>query len=481
MQITDAQLLKQLRKSTHQLRAESSKPEHQALLGSMDVVINELLSRSAKDFYLQFYARGRALLAEAEPRAGEIPATLDPELSSDAIGARTVAIMQDIDRLVDALGATRDPKQQGWLKRVTDWEVSLFAHRLERYPASDEQPDAIIDENRLQAYLRAKRPDWTGLEISHFHRIAGGFSKETILFDTVDQVNGKQSLCVRAEQPIHMLDFDGFNLRNEFHVVRTAWEHGIPVPEPLWVEGDTSPLGTSFIISRKAPGKNFGTAKGAEGQLKAKTVKDIARVMAEMHNIPLTRGQPWIEESHFQKWLDAGETVRDNTLFRIQEWRSQGEAARNFPSPCITRALNWLTANVPDCHEPPVFLHGDFGPHNVMLRDGLVSAVLDWEVSTPGDPACDVAWFLNSTQGSVDRQQFLDTYRSFGGKALTEYRLRYFDVFVCMAVPVTCHAALRKVQDNDAANIALAFLALQFMHEYPSRLEAAIARAEEVK
>ena len=147
----------------------------------------------------------------------------------------------------------------------------------------------------------------------------------------------------------------------------------------------------------------------------------------------------------------------------------------------IARALNWLAANVPDHEDAPVFLHGDFGPHNLLLDGDHVSAALDWEISTPGDPAYDVCWFLNCAGAAVDRQQFLDAYRDAGGKKVTEYQLRYYDVFPCMFMPLTCNAALKLLEDNDAANINLAYYGLQFMHEYPSRLDAAIARAEAVK
>ena len=156
----------------------------------------------------------------------------------------------------------------------------------------------------------------------------------------------------------------------------------------------------------------------------------------------------------------------------------QARAAKVFPSPILARTFKWLEANVPDHEAAPVFLHGDYGPHNILLEGDRVSAVLDWEIATPGDPAQDIAWFLNCTAATADRQEFLEAYREAGGQPLNEYRLRYFDVFRCMLTPLVCNAALRLIEDNDAADIQLAVFGLQFMHEYPSRLDSAIARAE---
>ena len=495
MQPSNGQLLKQLRKTTSQLLQQAATPEHQALLGAMDVVINELLLRNDTTFFLGYYHDGRRLLQEGVTLLGEkgnalrtefnsLPDTLGSTESMKSIGAQSLKLTAALVKLVNLIGHTTDATSQALLKSITAWELSLLAHRLNRAAANQgegEDQSVTITRENLQEYLRRKKPEWKNLEITHFHQVAGGFSKITILIDTVDAVNGKQSLAIRAEQPIYMLDLDGSNIANEYPLVKKAFESGIPVAEPLWLETDTSQLNTRFIVSRKAKGSNFGDARGGEGKLSLAVVKDLARVMANTHNIPLNRNEAWINESHFGKWLDYGSTNKLNTLARIAEWRKQFADADLFPSPVIARALNWLAANVPDHEDAPVFLHGDFGPHNLLLDGDHVSAALDWEISTPGDPAYDVCWFLNCAGAAVDRQQFLDAYRDAGGKKVTEYQLRYYDVFPCMFMPLTCNAALKLLEDNDAANINLAYYGLQFMHEYPSRLDAAIARAEAVK
>lgn len=49
---------------------------------------------------------------------------------------------------------------------------------------------------------------------------------------------------------------------------------------------------------------------------------------------------------------------------------------------------------VPPWHGPPVWLHGDLHPANILVFDGQVSGVIDFGDITAGDPACDlsVAW-----------------------------------------------------------------------------------------
>ncbi|MET0165969.1 MAG: hypothetical protein ABW318_13330, partial [Vicinamibacterales bacterium] len=281
MQPSNHQLLKQLRKSTHQLAEEAARPEHKALLEAMDVVLNELLLRCDRDFFVDYYDRGRRLLMEGLELLGDqagslradtvsLAVSLDPRFGTDTIGAQSVRLSDLLTQLIRMIGTRGEVRSEALLRRITAWELSLLAHRLKRIPVDHAQLNSLsvtITRESLETYLRRKKPEWKDLEVTHFQRIAGGFSKCTLLFDTLDTVNGSQSFAIRAEQPIHIMDLDGSDVSNEFWVVRKAFESGIPVAEPLWLETDRQFLNTRFIVSRKAVGRNFGTAKGGESRL----------------------------------------------------------------------------------------------------------------------------------------------------------------------------------------------------------------------
>ncbi|KAJ57380.1 hypothetical protein ACMU_02435 [Actibacterium mucosum KCTC 23349] len=66
--------------------------------------------------------------------------------------------------------------------------------------------------------------------------------------------------------------------------------------------------------------------------------------------------------------------------------------------------------SAPCWDHPPVWIHGDLQPGNLLIRDGRLVAVIDWGLSAVGDPAADltVAWSLLDGEG---RAAFLDTLR----------------------------------------------------------------------
>jgi aminoglycoside phosphotransferase (APT) family kinase protein len=95
----------------------------------------------------------------------------------------------------------------------------------------------------------------------------------------------------------------------------------------------------------------------------------------------------------------------DNYLERqVDRWEGQlqsygklyGYAGRDLPGYGETR--DWLRANVPSDFKAGI-IHGDVGTPNALFADGppaRLTALIDWELSTIGDPLLDLAWFCNA-------------------------------------------------------------------------------------
>jgi aminoglycoside phosphotransferase (APT) family kinase protein len=105
-------------------------------------------------------------------------------------------------------------------------------------------------------------------------------------------------------------------------------------------------------------------------------------------------------------YLDAGLEgfgKPDNYLERqVARWQAQLESYREFPSwpgpegiPGVAKVAKWLDDNRPSAFEPGI-IHGDYHLANVMYRhDGPeLAAIVDWELTTIGDPLLDLGWLM---------------------------------------------------------------------------------------
>jgi aminoglycoside phosphotransferase (APT) family kinase protein len=61
-----------------------------------------------------------------------------------------------------------------------------------------------------------------------------------------------------------------------------------------------------------------------------------------------------------------------------------------------------LLDRAPNSQNPPVIVHGDFRLSNVLVDAGTITAVLDWELCTIGDPMVDLAWLIDDWRSPAD-------------------------------------------------------------------------------
>ena len=484
-------LLRTIRSAVDLLASQSDKPEVQSLLNVIDVCARELALREQPDFYLDYRARGtvlaargRALLDERKIDTGSKLASvsLDPRSHPDVIGGAMTDVTAELERIVHALGPSAGAAVKSYFADVGAWEVSHYAHRTT-------QPEGAVlapydrekfNRERFEAYLKARSPSVPDLKLTEFRVIPGGFSKHTVTFDTEDSVNGRQSFVIRLEPPVKFMELDGMDIRREYPVVCYAYKHGVPVAEPMWIEEDQSLLGMRFFVSRKVPGEVFGTVKETNKPLPDDIMGKLARTIAGIHKVPIDRDDPLIQKSHLAKWLNYP-TLAANTRGFVDYWANQAVINRMGPSPIITRALDWMKANVPPDDELFCLVHGDFGLHNVMIENGEVIAMLDWENSRIGDPAEEFARFFAGTHGKIDQDEFVELYREAGGKVFSPYRLRYFMIYDAISVAIACLCTLTRLDEFDRTNVNWSVFGLQFMHYYADRLEPLIEAAERAR
>ena len=87
--------------------------------------------------------------------------------------------------------------------------------------------------------------------------------------------------------------------------------------------------------------------------------------------------------------------------------------------------------HVPDYDGPTVMVQGDTGPGNFMYADGVVTAVVDWELAHFGDPMDDIAWLsLRTVQDTfTDFPARLAEYEQLSGHRIDDDRVWYYRLF----------------------------------------------------
>ena len=241
-------------------------------------------------------------------------------------------------------------------------------------PSPGTQPD--FDTARLAAYLKDRLPGLAGP--LRLERIGGGQSNPTFFasFDTRD--------LVLRKQPAGDLLPSAHAIDREFRVMTALRPTGVPVPDCLFYETDRSVIGTPFYVMDRLQGRVFPgyDTQGVSPSDRRAMYRAMAETLAKLHAIdPAAVGLS-----------DFG---RPGSYFarQITRWTRQYELSKTDPVPDIEYLNAWLPRNIPE-GETTALCHGDFRLGNLMFHptEPRVIAVLDWELSTLGDPLADLAF-----------------------------------------------------------------------------------------
>lgn len=454
----------------------------------MDLMLTHLLLRQDLAPYPSIYGElleltnegNRYLEAASEPErqqllddAVALPAELPLEAGFDRVQTCIGKALAGVrDRLGFAAVAGGDAAAD-YMRRSQAAEHRFYAANYRSVEASVSTAPPPLTREGFESYLLTRFPGrYQGL--TKFQRLVGGFQKETILVDGELTAGGIEAMVIRAEKHDRFVSFTASEITHEYEIVRLLWQQGITVAEPLWLEADAALLGRRFMVSRRAAGGNTGDATGNSKQFPPELTRSLVETLARIHAVPLEND---LARTRLGHWLDY-RSMPENTRQEILAWRGQIWMDRAPPSPAFTRLFDWLEANVPHDEVPICLIHNDYGPHNILVQDNRVSAVLDWEVPRIGDPAEDLSFFLQCCGDAIDRDEALRLYGELSGNRISEYRVRYFDVLSCAKVLLSGLSATTMYQATDPALLDWCQMPVLWFGMYQPQVEAKIAAAE---
>ncbi|XP_064619377.1 acyl-CoA dehydrogenase family member 10-like isoform X2 [Lineus longissimus] len=169
----------------------------------------------------------------------------------------------------------------------------------------------------------------------------------------------------------------------EFRVMKALEEQGVPSPKMIHYCDDAELLGTEFYIMEYIPGRIFKDPllPGMDPKERQQIYAAMNDVLAKIHSVN-------IKEAKLEDYGKHGDYMKRN----LGRWMKQYEASKTHDIPAMEKLSAWLLVRLP-ATEACTVVHGDFRLDNLIFhpQHPEVLAVLDWELSTLGDPLSDLA------------------------------------------------------------------------------------------
>ncbi|WP_058756244.1 phosphotransferase family protein [Sphingomonas endophytica] len=233
----------------------------------------------------------------------------------------------------------------------------------------------------LHDWLRAHVPD-AGALTGHA-RFEGGQSNPTYRIDTT---NGSYVL---RRKPVGALLPSAHQVDREYRVIAALHPTGFPVPRPFGLCTDDAVIGSAFYVMEMVEGRTIwdGTMPDLSPSERRAHYLAMIDTLADLHNT-----------DHVAIGLE--DYGRPGNYFerQVERWTRQYRGAETEPMPEMERLIAWLPQTVPPQTRTAI-VHGDYRVDNLRFAPGTeprVAAVLDWELSTLGDPIADLTYYLMS-------------------------------------------------------------------------------------
>lgn len=239
--------------------------------------------------------------------------------------------------------------------------------------SSDHPPGLDLDQ--LRGHLDRERPGLVGGPLTA-RLIEGGRSNLTYAV-----TDGASRWVVRRPPLGHVLA-TAHDMKREHRVIEALHPTNVPVPAPVLLCDDDTVIGAPFYVMEFVDGTPYRTSEelaplGPERTRAA--VLGLVDTLVDLHAVdPAAVG--------------LGDFGRpDGFLDRqLRRWGKQLDASRNRDLAGIDELHAALGRSLPASPAPTV-VHGDYRLDNVLIgEDDRIKAILDWEMSTLGDPLTDL-------------------------------------------------------------------------------------------
>jgi len=312
-----------------------------------------------------------------------------------------------------------------------------------------------FDAGALESYLRQHIGSLKGpLEIAQFK---GGQSNPTYCITAAD---GKR-FVLRRKPPGTLLP-SAHAVDREFTVLQALHATGFPAARPYVLCQDDSITGTAFYVMDYVEGRVLWD-QSLPGMSKTERFaiwSELNRVIALLHSIDFRAVR-----------LEAFGKPGSYIERQIARWTRQYRTSETERIPAMDDLIAWLPQNIPPQTSTGI-VHGDFRLDNMIFHasEPKILAVLDWELSTLGDPLADFAyhcmsWHIPPGQfrgiagldlkalGIPDEREYLAMYRNRTGQsAIDPNHWNFYIAYNLFRIAAILQGIAKRVLDGTAAS-----------------------------
>lgn len=215
-----------------------------------------------------------------------------------------------------------------------------------------------------------------------FSLIAGGHSNLTF---RCEDTNG--SACVLRRPPLgHVLE-SAHDMGREHKIIDALKGSAVPVPANHGLCKDNSVNEADFYVMEFIEGVVLNDSVIAATLPETSRMpigEDVVDILCQLHAInpdDVGLGDLGRKEAYLAR--------------QLKRWTKQWEAAKTHDIPEMEESYRLLAERMPE-QIGATIVHGDFRLGNMIVADGKVKAILDWELCTLGDPLADVGYLMNN-------------------------------------------------------------------------------------
>jgi aminoglycoside phosphotransferase (APT) family kinase protein len=287
--------------------------------------------------------------------------------------------------------------------------------------------------------------------------IAGGRSNLTYRLEfrpPGQAVNGGAPACrlVLRRPPLGHVLPTAHDMSREYRVLAALHGTAVPVPRPVALCPDAEVIGAPFYLMEWVDGTVFRTTEEARALTPAQVrqiCEEFAGMLATIHGVDVGA-----------VGLDGFGKPEGYMARQLARWQRQWDLSVTREMPGYAELVRRLAEGLPaegGPVTPGTLVHGDFRIDNMLIRpepEPAIAAVVDWEMSTLGDPLADlglslVYWIepgeddllsrgagesVTTGPGFLTRDQVAARYAELTGRDLS--RLDYYMAFGCFKLAV---------------------------------------------